>query len=192
MEDGVELVGVRNTRQQPGAGPSAPGYKPAPTASGQQRNAARRRANLEGQEQGAVIDLTASDQQDNSDARAHDDADVTITEVRAVKRARRAAALSPAAGRPGAAGPTSPSTRGRAAAAAQAPPPPPPPPVPESPKGYKCIICHERMETDLATTTCGHMFCFKCILPWVQKSSNCPTCRTKLTKTKIIRIYPPT
>ncbi|EFJ46917.1 hypothetical protein VOLCADRAFT_92717 [Volvox carteri f. nagariensis] len=83
-------------------------------------------------------------------------------------------------------------------------PPPPPPPLPppapgpysgvtqrRSPKGYKCTICLERMEADLATTTCGHMFCFKCISSWVQKSGNCPQCRSKLTRTKIIRIYPP-
>ncbi|GIL88129.1 hypothetical protein Vretimale_14042 [Volvox reticuliferus] len=66
-----------------------------------------------------------------------------------------------------------------------------PPQDPPSPKGYKCVICMERMDGDLATTVCGHMFCYKCISAWVKKSGTCPQCRGKLSKAKIIRIYPP-
>lgn len=43
---------------------------------------------------------------------------------------------------------------------------------------------------DMATTTCGHMYCYACITDWMKKKPHCPQCRTKLTKAKIIRIYP--
>ncbi|KAG2444509.1 hypothetical protein HXX76_001257 [Chlamydomonas incerta] len=191
--DEVEVVAV-HTRQQPGAGPSGQGQ--ATLAGKQQLGRQRRRAPAPAQRQsgGGVIDLTDD----------RDDDDVVITLTKSVKRPR----LAPRPGAPGA-GPTGAAApaaggaaatlaafqmaaaAGPAAAAVAAVAAAAPPAAPPSPKGYKCIICLDRMEADLATTTCGHMFCFKCITEWVKKSGNCPQCRSKLTKTKIIRLYLP-
>ncbi|KXZ44381.1 hypothetical protein GPECTOR_68g352 [Gonium pectorale] len=137
-------------------------------------------------EGGVEVVATRQDVIDLTEDRGHsDDDEVQITQVKVAKRPRQRSAGAAAAG-PAALPPLSPPP---AAQPAQ------PPPPPESPKGYKCIICLERMDQDLATTTCGwvdgHMFCYPCITSWVQKSGNCPQCRGKLTKTKIIRIYPP-
>ncbi|KAG2493612.1 hypothetical protein HYH03_008129 [Edaphochlamys debaryana] len=165
-DDDVEVVSVIS-RQTPGAGPSRqgrPGKAPAAPLAGRRRSGATAR-------QQDVVDLT------------NDDDDIQITQVRDVKRPRLSAG---AAGGPVLGGTAALVAAAAAAAAAKAPPPPPP-----SPKGYKCTICLEKMDGDMATTTCGHMFCYPCISAWVQKSSNCPQCRTKVTKSKIIRIYPP-
>ncbi|GFR50848.1 hypothetical protein Agub_g13122 [Astrephomene gubernaculifera] len=167
--ESTEGVEVLHTRQQHGAGPSRTVKS---TATTRQQQPARRRGLRQPPEEPqqnvpSVIDLTAD--------RPDDDDDVEITQIKNVKRPRRQDL-----------GGTSGAGVQAALPAAQ-----PQPPAPPSPKGYKCIICYDIMEKDLATTTCGHMFCFKCISEWVQKSGNCPQCRGKLTKSKIIRIYPP-
>ncbi|GLC44844.1 hypothetical protein PLESTB_001208000 [Pleodorina starrii] len=180
-ENGVDAP---RTRQLAGAGPSRGQAVRRTAATGRQRPGSRRalqeRQTRQDQD---VIDLTDD---------RYDDDEVQITKVKVVKRPRLRSpgGAAPAAVAAAAGAAAVPALLPYATAAGAAVPAPPP--APPSPKGYKCVICLERMESDLATTTCGHMFCYKCISSWVQKSANCPQCRSKLTKNKIIRIYPPT
>jgi hypothetical protein len=65
----------------------------------------------------------------------------------------------------------------------------PPAPSPQSQsKGYKCPICLEVIEPDkpdlqrkMASTNCGHIFCFDCIKDAIKVSKQCPKCRKRLT-----------
>jgi len=40
----------------------------------------------------------------------------------------------------------------------------------------KCTLCLEPMK-DPSVTTCGHVFCWTCILDWVDEKPECPLCR---------------
>ncbi|KAG8525381.1 uncharacterized protein KY384_009025 [Bacidia gigantensis] len=40
----------------------------------------------------------------------------------------------------------------------------------------KCTLCLEPMK-DPSVTTCGHVFCWTCILDWVRERQDCPLCR---------------
>lgn len=40
----------------------------------------------------------------------------------------------------------------------------------------KCTLCLEPMK-DPSSTTCGHTFCFTCILEWLGEKQECPLCR---------------
>jgi len=40
----------------------------------------------------------------------------------------------------------------------------------------KCTLCLEPMR-DPSVTTCGHVFCWTCILDWVREKPECPLCR---------------
>ena len=41
-----------------------------------------------------------------------------------------------------------------------------------------CTLCLEPMK-DPSSTTCGHTFCFTCILDWLGEKQECPLCRQK-------------
>ena len=43
----------------------------------------------------------------------------------------------------------------------------------------ECAICKEDTK-EPASTPCGHVFCYACILSWMNIKANCPTCKTKL------------
>ena len=68
-----------------------------------------------------------------------------------------------------------------------APPPPPGPPTPP-PAAHMCTICQEEAE-EMASTKCGHVFCFACLHMAIKLSKRCPTCRAKAKLTDIRRIY---
>uniref|UniRef100_A0A1Y1M9H3 RING-type domain-containing protein n=2 Tax=Photinus pyralis TaxID=7054 RepID=A0A1Y1M9H3_PHOPY len=54
----------------------------------------------------------------------------------------------------------------------------------------ECPICVEELANkDISATTCGHVFCTSCIREAVKISKLCPICRTKLTQSKIHRLY---
>eukprot|EP00656_Telonema_subtile_P024424 TRINITY_DN26662_c0_g1_i1.p1 TRINITY_DN26662_c0_g1~~TRINITY_DN26662_c0_g1_i1.p1 ORF type:complete len:186 (+),score=33.36 TRINITY_DN26662_c0_g1_i1:78-635(+) len=53
-----------------------------------------------------------------------------------------------------------------------------------------CAICLETIPSQsMASTKCGHVFCFECIKAAVAANKSCPTCRCKLTKTGFHRLY---
>lgn len=62
-------------------------------------------------------------------------------------------------------------------------------------KTMDCPICMDnsreirRSKRQLATTTCGHIFCKPCIRRAVQSQHACPTCRKKLTLKQIIPLF---
>ena len=43
----------------------------------------------------------------------------------------------------------------------------------------KCTLCLEPMK-DPSSTTCGHTFCFTCILDWLGEKEECPLCRQRV------------
>ena len=43
----------------------------------------------------------------------------------------------------------------------------------------KCTLCLEPMK-DPSSTTCGHTFCFTCILDWLCEKQECPLCRQRV------------
>lgn len=51
--------------------------------------------------------------------------------------------------------------------------------------GVKCALCLEPRK-NASTTTCGHVFCWECIMDWLDKKEDCPICREKLTKSTIV------
>ena len=51
----------------------------------------------------------------------------------------------------------------------------------------ECPICFEKiLETNCATTPCGHKFCVSCIIKAGRANNNCPLCRQPLTDKPII------
>lgn len=56
-------------------------------------------------------------------------------------------------------------------------------------RGAECPICRRPMEK-MALTWCGHEFCKGCILPWIARHRNCPSCRHNLTKDSIMEVLP--
>uniref|UniRef100_A0A0A1WM57 RING-type E3 ubiquitin transferase n=1 Tax=Zeugodacus cucurbitae TaxID=28588 RepID=A0A0A1WM57_ZEUCU len=56
---------------------------------------------------------------------------------------------------------------------------------PEKSDAPQCILCLEpRINTTLAP--CGHLFCWNCILDWLDERDECPLCREKLKKSNLI------
>lgn len=69
----------------------------------------------------------------------------------------------------------------------------PPAPVKEfrkEPK-FSCPVCMNEL-VDASSTTCGHIFCQKCIRASILAQSKCPTCRRTLTLSDFHRVYLPT
>ncbi|KAL4232257.1 E3 ubiquitin-protein ligase rnf4 [Mactra antiquata] len=66
-----------------------------------------------------------------------------------------------------------------------------------SPEGnlISCPICLDDVKTikknndKLATVSCGHVFCRKCIQQAVQQNGCCPMCRKKLKKNNIVVLH---
>jgi hypothetical protein len=51
-----------------------------------------------------------------------------------------------------------------------------------------CGVCLCRTK-DTAATTCGHVFCWGCILGYVQVKRECPTCRTACSPSELLRLF---
>ncbi|XP_042486048.1 uncharacterized RING finger protein C548.05c-like [Macadamia integrifolia] len=69
------------------------------------------------------------------------------------------------------------------------PPEPPVPPPPKEPT-FTCPVCIGQLVEE-TSTKCGHIFCKDCIKVAITSQHKCPTCRRRLTKRDIMRIYLP-
>ncbi|KAK3187954.1 hypothetical protein Dsin_027515 [Dipteronia sinensis] len=69
-----------------------------------------------------------------------------------------------------------------------------PPEFPQNPVAvapvFNCPICISPMK-DATTTRCGHIYCKECIEKAIAAQGKCPTCRKKLGKRGIFRVYLP-
>ncbi|KAI7239483.1 hypothetical protein KC330_g1853 [Hortaea werneckii] len=48
-----------------------------------------------------------------------------------------------------------------------------------NPDGDSCPICYQTF-TEPVKTPCGHIYCRECLEAWLERTNNCPTCRTLL------------
>ncbi|KAM0831790.1 hypothetical protein ACQ4PT_065322 [Festuca glaucescens] len=69
----------------------------------------------------------------------------------------------------------------------------PPAPAKEAPKEpkFSCPVCMNEL-VNASSTTCGHIFCQKCIRASIHVQSKCPTCRRTLSLSDFHRVYLPT
>lgn len=50
-----------------------------------------------------------------------------------------------------------------------------------------CNLCLEQMDVT-SLTICGHLFCWKCIIPWIGEKGECPVCREFVKKSNVIQL----
>jgi hypothetical protein len=60
--------------------------------------------------------------------------------------------------------------------------------IEELKRRLRCPICFDQM-LDLASTRCGHLFCYPCVTRAVETYKRCPTCRMKLKPVEVHRVY---
>lgn len=51
--------------------------------------------------------------------------------------------------------------------------------------GAQCILCLEQRQNTSATV-CGHLFCWTCILDWLDQKEECPVCRDPIAKSTVV------
>lgn len=66
----------------------------------------------------------------------------------------------------------------------------PPRPPPALLSHINCAICMDAVGAkELASTVCGHVFCWSCIQESLKARKKCPTCRKALRATQVHRLY---
>ncbi|XP_050075048.1 peroxisome biogenesis factor 10 [Anopheles maculipalpis] len=50
-----------------------------------------------------------------------------------------------------------------------------------------CALCMDTAQ-DISVTQCGHLFCWHCILNWLDQRQICPICREAIKKTRVVRL----
>jgi hypothetical protein len=56
----------------------------------------------------------------------------------------------------------------------------------------ECAICFQGMgrgARDMAAGLCGHIYCYDCLVAWVEEKGECPGCRSRLRAEQIIKLY---
>ncbi|KAJ1803069.1 hypothetical protein LPJ75_005983, partial [Coemansia sp. RSA 2598] len=53
---------------------------------------------------------------------------------------------------------------------------------------FSCNICFDTA-TDPVLTICGHLFCWSCLVQWLERSATCPVCKAGCDKEKVIPVY---
>ncbi|EDW50066.1 peroxisome biogenesis factor 10 [Drosophila sechellia] len=53
------------------------------------------------------------------------------------------------------------------------------------PNTPQCILCLEPRSNN-SLTPCGHIFCWSCLLEWLEERDECPLCRESLKKSQVI------
>jgi peroxin-10 len=55
----------------------------------------------------------------------------------------------------------------------------------ESEQQRKCTLCLEPYK-DPSVTSCGHVFCWECVMDWVKEKAECPLCRQRVAPQKVL------
>ncbi|XP_025192742.1 PAX-interacting protein 1-like, partial [Melanaphis sacchari] len=58
-------------------------------------------------------------------------------------------------------------------------------------KMFCCVICNKLIGESTYSTPCGHVYHFKCITEWLNRSPTCPTCRTNVLHNDLIKLFMP-
>ncbi|KAJ2723996.1 hypothetical protein GGI07_002283 [Coemansia sp. Benny D115] len=53
---------------------------------------------------------------------------------------------------------------------------------------FSCNICFDTA-TAPVLTICGHLFCWSCLVQWLERSATCPVCKAGCDKEKVIPVY---
>ncbi|KAJ2778128.1 hypothetical protein H4R18_004795 [Coemansia javaensis] len=53
---------------------------------------------------------------------------------------------------------------------------------------FSCNICFDA-SIDPVLTLCGHLFCWSCLVQWLERSATCPVCKAGCDKEKVIPVY---
>lgn len=53
---------------------------------------------------------------------------------------------------------------------------------------FSCNICFDTASNPVLTM-CGHLFCWSCLVQWLERSGTCPVCKSGCDKDKVIPVY---